>query len=102
MNTRSVLSFSEKKVSRNAVITFALGIIEIIGYILLILWSITSRGNVSVMGGLAGCLIIVVAFFGTLWGVLSYDDVKTNQRFKIPGICLNLIAIFMGIILVMF
>ena len=87
MISRNALSFSEKKVSRNAVITLIMGIVELVGFVILMLISILSRGNMGIAGGLVGCLLVILAFFGVIWGVLSYDDVKTNQRFKISGIC---------------
>ena len=101
MTTRNVLSFSEKKVSKNAIITLVMGIVEIVGFLLLLLISILSRGKLNLFSGYIGCLLVLLAFFGVLWGVLSYDDVKTNQRFKISGICLNVIVIFLGITFVM-
>ena len=101
MVSRNVLSFSEKKVSRNAVITLIMGIAELAIFIILLLASIFTQGDVGMIGGDLGCLLMILALFGVLWGVLSYDDVKTNQRFKISGICLNVIVIFMGITFIM-
>lgn len=101
MISRNALSFSEKKVSKNAVITLIMGIVELVGFIILMLVSIVSHGNLGIAGGLIGCLLVILAFFGVIWGVLSYDDVKTNQQFKISGICLNVIVVFLGITLVM-
>lgn len=101
MRARGAISFSEKKVSKNALITLGMGIGEIVGFFLLLLYSFLSGGKVGVLGGLVGCLLVLLAFFGVLWGILSYDDVKTNQRFKISGICLNVVVIFLGITLMM-
>lgn len=101
MISRNALSFSEKKISKNAVITLIMGIVELVGFIILMLVAIFSHGNMGIAGGLIGCLLVILAFFGVFWGVLSYDDVKTNQRFKVSGICLNVIVIFLGITLVM-
>lgn len=101
MISRNALSFSEKKVSKNAVVTLILGIVEILGFIILMLISVFSQGKLGVAGGLVGCLLVLLAFFGVIWGVLCYDDVKTNQKYKISGICLNVIVIFMGITLFM-
>lgn len=101
MISRNALSFSEKKVSKNAVITLIMGIVELVGFIILLLVSIASHGTMGIAGGLIGCLLVILAFFGVIWGVLSYDDVKTSQQFKISGICLNVIVIFLGITLVM-
>ena len=39
MNTRNI-SFSEKKVSKNAVITLVMGIIILIGFVILTIWGI--------------------------------------------------------------
>jgi hypothetical protein len=55
----------------------------------------------GIKAGLIGCLLVLMAFFGVLWGVFSFDDIKTNQRFKISGIALNIIVIFLGITLIM-
>ena len=96
MISRNALSFSEKKVSRNAVITLIMGIVELVGFVILMLISILSRGNMGIAGGLVGCLLVILAFFGVIWGVLSYDDVKTNQRFKISGICPECHCYFSG------
>ena len=101
MISRNALSFTEKKVSKNAVITLIMGIVELVGFIILMMVSIVSHGNIGIAGGLIGCLLVILAFFGVIWGVLSYDDVKTNQRFKISGICLNVAVIFLGITLIM-
>src|SRR5699024_9888248 len=76
-------------------------IVELVGFVILMLISILSRGNMGIAGGLVGCLLVILAFFGVMWGVLSYDDVKSNQRFKFSGICLNVIVIFLGITLLM-
>lgn len=91
------ISFQEKRVSRNAVITFVIGLITLAGYLILLLAAIISGGSLPLLGGLAGCLLGVLALFGTLWGVISFDDVRTTQRFKIPGIALNIISLFLAI-----
>ena len=49
------------------------------------------------LGGLIGCILMILAFFCVLWGVMSYDDAKTSQKYKISGICINIVAIFIGI-----
>ena len=96
MNTRNI-SFSEKKVSKNAVITLVMGIIILIGFVILTILSVVTGGGLNVIGGLIGCL----AFFCVLWGVMSYDDAKTSQKYKISGICINIVAIFIGITFIM-
>jgi len=101
MSSRSVLSVTEKKVSRNAVITLVMGLLEIVGFLILFLMSFLSGGELGVKAGLVGCLLVLLAFFGVFWGIFSYDDIKTNQRFKISGIVLNIIVIFLGITLIM-
>lgn len=101
MNTRNILSFSEKKVSKNAIITLVMGIAELIGFGILVLMSVLSKGKLNIIGGLIGCLLMLLAFFGVFWGILSYDDVKTNQRFKVSGICVNIVVIFIGITFIM-
>lgn len=101
MRSGGALSFSEKRVSRNAVITLVMGIVELTGFLILFLMSFASGGQLGIKSGLVGCLLVLMAFFGVLWGVFSFDDIKTNQRFKISGIALNIIVIFLGITLIM-
>lgn len=100
MNTRNI-SFSEKKVSKNAVITLVMGIIILIGFVILTILSVVTGGGLNVIGGLIGCILMILAFFCVLWGVMSYDDAKTSQKCKISGICINIVAIFIGITFIM-
>lgn len=100
MNTGNI-SFSEKKVSKNAVITLIMGIGILLIFAVLAVLAAFTGGELGILFGLAGSILMVLAFFGVIWGVLSYDDVKTNQKYKISGICLNIIAIFVGIVFLM-
>lgn len=100
MNSGNI-SFSEKKASRNAIITLVLGISILAGFFVLTLYSVLSGGKLPVIGGLLGCIFVLLAFFGVFWGILSYDDVKTTQKYKISGICINIVAIFIGITFIM-
>lgn len=97
----NMLSFSNKKVSRHALFTFFQGIILLIGFVCLILAGVVTKGHLGIMGGAIGCIFVVLAFFGVLWGLASYDEAKTSQNFKIPGICLNIVVIFLGITFIM-
>ena len=100
MNTRNI-SFSEKKVSKNAVITLVMGIIILIGFVILTILSVVTGGGLNVIAGLIGCILMILAFFCVLLGVMSYDDAKTSQKYKISGICINIVAIFIGITFIM-
>lgn len=100
MNTRNI-SFSEKKVSKNAVITLVMGIVILVGFAVLTVLSIVTGGGLNAIGGLIGCILMILAFFCVLWGVMSYDDAKTSQKYKISGICINIVAIFIGITFIM-
>ena len=91
MNTGNI-SFSEKKVSKIAVLTLVMGIGILIGFAILTVLSIVTEGRLNVVGGLLGCIFVVLAFFCVLWGVMSYDDAKTNQKYKISGICINIVG----------
>ena len=71
MNTGNI-SFSEKKVSKNAVLTLVMGIGILIGFAILTVLSIVTEGRLNVVGGLLGCIFVVLAFFCVLWGVMSY------------------------------
>ncbi len=98
---KNVLSFSKKKISKNAIFTFVLGLACLLGFGLLVLAAIITGGKLGRIGGVLGCMLMVLAFFGVLWGLASYDDVKTSQNFKIPGICINVVVIFLGITFLM-
>lgn len=97
----NMLSFSRKKVSRNALFTFWLGVVCLVGLVILTLVAVKTGGKLGIQGGALGCIFVVLAFFGVLWGVASYDEAKTSQNFKIPGICINIIVIFLGITFIM-
>ena len=97
----NMLSFSNKKVSRNALFTFWLGIVCLLGLVILTLVAFKTGGKLGIAGGALGCIFVVLAFFGVLWGVASYDEARTSQNFKIPGICINIIVIFLGITFIM-
>ena len=60
MNTRNI-SFSEKKVSKNAVITLVMGIIILIGFVILTILSVVTGGGLNVIGGLIGCILMILA-----------------------------------------
>ncbi|MFR9000388.1 MAG: hypothetical protein ACLVIY_08285 [Anaerobutyricum soehngenii] len=70
--------------------------------LILTVLSIVTGGRLNVVGGSNWMyLYVVLAFFCVLWGVMSYDDAKTNQKYKISGICINIVAIFIGITFIM-
>ena len=75
--------------------------IILIGFVILTILSVVTGGGLNVIGGLIGCILMILAFFCVLWGVMSYDDAKTSQKYKISGICINIVAIFIGITFIM-
>ena len=81
--------------------TFIIGVVTLVGYILLLLTAILTGGGLTLMGGLVGCLLGLLALFGALWGVLTFDEVRTTQKYKVPGIVLNIISIFLAIAFIM-
>lgn len=89
----------ENRVSKNAMITVAIGVFCLIGHLLLILASIISIGTIGVIGGFLGCLFFVLSIFGTLWGIVWYDEVRTTKKYKKLGIFMNACGILWGIIL---
>ena len=91
------ISFIDRKVSRNAVFTTALGGILLGAHVLMILFSITKKGTLPVLGGVIESYLFLFSFFGLLWAILHYDEEKTNERFKVMGILLNAAALAFGI-----
>lgn len=88
-SNKSSMSFTEKKVSINAVIAFILGIALNAAHLGMIIFSIMKKGNVPLSGGVAESYILLFSIFGLLWAILSLDDGKTNGKYKIHGIILN-------------
>lgn len=97
----AALSFSDRRVSKNAMFTTILGVCLILGYVILAIISIATKGKLSLFGGLVGSLFMLLAAFGVLWGVLSFDEIRTGKRFKVPGLVLNIVAIFIGFMFMM-
>lgn len=95
------ISFSDKKISKNALFSFVLGVLLVVGFLVLIGIAFFTQGGLGRIGGLMGCVFMVLALFGVLWGVASYDEARTSNSFKISGICLNIVVIFMGITFIM-
>ena len=95
------VSFRDKRVSKNAVFTLITGIGTLTGYLILILYAAVTGGHLPLAGGLFGCLLGILAFFGVLWGVVCFDDVRTTQQFKVSGIVLNIISVFLAITFIM-
>ncbi len=95
------VSFRDKRVSKNAVATLVIGVGTLLGYFILLLYAAVTGGHLPFAGGVAGCLLGILAFFGALWGVICFDDVRTTQQFKVSGIVLNIISVFLAITFIM-
>ena len=93
---RSTMSFTEKRVSINAVIAFAIGIILNLSHVVMIGYSFAKKGNVPFSGGVVESYILLFGIFGLLWAVMSLDDEKTNGKYKVPGIVLNGISLVLS------
>ena len=94
---RSTMSFTEKRVSVNAVIAFAIGIFLNLSHIGMVGLSIMKKGNVPFSGGVIESYIMLFGIFGLIWAIMSLDDEKTNSKYKKPGIVLNSISLLMSI-----
>ena len=93
MQNRSTMSFTEKRVSMNAVIAFIIGIGLNMAHVAMTAYSVIKKGNVPFSGGVLESYIMLFGIFGLLWGIMSLDDEKTNGKYKIPGILLNSISL---------
>ena len=94
----SRISFVDRKVSQHAVFCTALGGSLLGFHLLMILFSITKKGTLPFMGGVIESFLLLFSMFGLLWAILHYDEEKTNGKFKILGITLNAIALFLGLL----
>ncbi len=91
------MSFQRKKVSKNAILTFVIGIGTLAGFGVLLLIAFFTGGKLPYIGGLIGCLLGLLALFGVLWGIVCFDDVRTTQQYKVSGIILNVLAVLLAI-----
>lgn len=90
---RSTMSFTEKRISMNAVIAFVIGVVLNLGHVIMTGYSFVQKGNVPFAGGVVESYILLFGIFGLLWAVMSLDDEKTNGKYKVPGIVLNGISL---------
>jgi len=97
MQSRSTMSFTQKRISINAVIAFGIGVALIIAHIAMAVFSVTRKGNVPFSGGVAESYILLFGIFGLFWAIMSLDDEKTNGKYKLPGIVLNGISLVLSV-----
>ena len=97
MQNRSTMSFTQKRISINSVIAFAIGIVLNLAHAAMVAFAITKKGNVPFSGGVMESYIMLFGIFGLFWAVLSLDEEKTNGKYKIPGIILNGISLTLSI-----
>lgn len=95
--SRVNMGYSEKKVSPNAVFATGLGAGLIGVQILMMILSIVNKGNLPFASGVVESYILLFSVFGILWAVTSLDEEKTLDKFKIPGIVLNAVALILAI-----
>lgn len=96
--SRVNMGYSEKKVSPNAVFATGLGAGLMGVQILMVILSIVKKGNLPVVSGVVESYILLFSIFGMLWAVTSLDEEKTLDKFKIPGIVLNAVALVLAIL----
>lgn len=99
MHSRVSMSFTEKRISINALIAFILGILLNAAHLGMMIFSVMKRGNVPFSGGVVESYILLLSVFGLLWAVLSLDDEKTNGKYKVHGIILNGISLALSILI---
>lgn len=97
MHNRGSMSFTEKKVSVNAVISFVLGVILNGAHLGMMIFSVIKKGNVPFSGGVVESYIMLLSIFGLLWGIFSLDDEKTVGKYKAHGILLNGISLALSV-----
>ncbi len=95
--SRVDMGFSEKKVSKNAIFSAALGGTLLVIHIIMIVLSVVKKGTLPMAGGLVESFALLFSVFGLLWAVLSYDEEKTIDKYKALGIILNGIALLIAI-----
>lgn len=95
---KNTMSFTQKRISINAVIAFAIGIVLNLGHVVMTGYSFAKKGNVPFAGGVVESYILLFGIFGLLWAVMSFDDEKTNGKYKVPGVVLNGISLVLSFI----
>ena len=95
---RSTMSFTEKRISINALVAFILGIGLNLGHLTMTVFSVMKKGNVPFSGGVLESYILLFGIFGLLWAIMSLDDERTNGKYKKPGIILNGISLTLSVI----
>ena len=99
MNNRSSMSFTEKRISINALIAFVLGIVLNVSHGGMAAFSVIQKGNVPFAGGVVESYIFLLSIFGLFWALSSLDDEKTNGKYKIPAIIMNGISLALSIMI---
>lgn len=97
MQVRSTMSFTEKRISINAVIAFVIGILLNLTHIAMVIFAMVKKGNIPFGGGVVESYILLLGIFGFLWAIMSLDDEKTNGKYKKQGIILNGLSLAMSI-----
>lgn len=96
--SRVSMGYSEKKVSINAVFAAILGAVLIGMHILMTILSIVNKGGLPFAGGVVESYMLLFSVFGLFWAVISYDEEKTLDKYKLLGIVLNGIALVLAIL----
>jgi len=99
MQNRSTMSFTEKRISMNAVIAFAIGIALNLAHACMAVFSVVKKGDVPFFCGVVESYILLFGIFGLLWAIMSLDDEKTNSKYKIQGIILNSVSLILSIVI---
>lgn len=97
MNSRSSMSFTEKRISVNALIAFVIGIVLNLTHVGMAVFSVIKKGNVPFAGGVVESYILLLGIFGLFWAMSSFDEERTNGKYKIHAVILNGISLAFSI-----
>lgn len=92
------MDFTEKRISKNAVIAMILGGVLIAVQFIMMILSVVYEGNLPFFSGVIESYLLLLSIFGIFWAVLSYEEEKTSHKFKAIGILLNSTALVLAVI----
>lgn len=98
MQIRNRTGFTEKRVSPNAVFAMILGGSLIVIHLILMICSIVYEGQLPFLSGVIESYLLLFGIFGIFWAILSFDDEKTVNQYKVLGIILNGVSLLLSVL----